>query len=108
MASIFGTNPFVKATPTPIVRVRRVAQLFVCDTEPSVPLDQCLVYSGLAKITEATDEELVAEIKLDGLLEKHNKKRIGWVNLAVKDHVQYLDKIEASALKVVVHTLATF
>ena len=107
MVSLFGTAPKT-------IAVRRVAQLFVCDPEPSVPLDQCLIYSGLAKITESTDEELVAEIgsadkqTLDVLLERHNKKRIGWVNLAVKDHVQYLDKINREELKIVVHTLATF
>jgi hypothetical protein len=110
MTAFFGTplGGLSAASASPLVRHRRIAQLFVCDADPRVPLELCMVYSGLAKITEATDEELVGEINLDSLLQTYNVKRIKVPDYTITDHASYLGEIKREELKIVVHTLAAF
>ena len=55
---------------------RRFIKVFIVDPEESVPLENCLLYSGKEQMTELTDEELFFEIPIKDLLDEHNKTRV--------------------------------
>lgn len=87
---------------------RRLVQVFIADPDENIPLDQCLLYSGEQKLTDATDQELFFEIDIKGILEKHNAKRTKLVNKKVKERVEHLEAAKVRDLKMVVVTVAQF
>lgn len=85
---------------------RRVIQVMIADTNQNVPLDQCLLYKGEEKLTDATDQELFFEIGIKELLDIHNAKRIKIVDKTIKDRTEYLEQAKVRDLKMVVVTVA--
>ncbi len=73
------------------VAQRRVVQVFISDTNLNVPLDDCLIYEGKQKLTDATDQELFFEVNIKELLDAHNEKRVKLVDKTIKDRTEYLE-----------------
>lgn len=87
---------------------RRLVQVFICDPDENIPLDDCLLYRRDQHLTDATDQELFFEIDIKGTLEKHNAKRVKLVNKKVKERVEHLEPAKVRDLKMVVVTVAEF
>ncbi len=87
---------------------RRIVQVFIADTDENVPLDQCLLYKGDQKLTDATDQELFFEIDIKSVIDKHNKSRAEMVNKIIKERVEYLEPVKIRDLKMTVVTIAEF
>jgi hypothetical protein len=85
---------------------RRVVQVFIADPNENIPLDDCLLYKGEEKLTDATDQELFFELDIKNLLEKHNLTRTKVVDKKVKDRTEYLEPAKVRDLKMVVVTVA--
>jgi hypothetical protein len=86
--------------------IRRVVQVFVADPNDNIPLDDCLLFKGEEKLTDATDQELFFELDIKDLLEKHNEKRVKVIDKKVKDRTEYLEPAKVRDLKMVVVTVA--
>lgn len=86
---------------------RRVVQVFVSDPDPKVPLENCLLYKGDVKVTDATDQELYFELDIRSLLEAHNKVRTAIMDKSVKDRAEYLEPAKIRDLKMSVVTITT-
>lgn len=86
--------------------IRRVVQVFVADPNDNIPLDDCLLFKGDEKLTDATDQELFFELDIKDLLEKHNEKRVKVIDKKVKDRTEYLEPAKVRDLKMVVVTVA--
>ena len=102
-SSSFSPNPM----PT-TASVRRYVQVFICDPNENVPLETCLLYKGEPKLTDLTDQELFFEIDIKSVLEKHNEKRVGYVDKSVKERTDHLDPARIRDLKMTVVTIAGF
>jgi hypothetical protein len=87
---------------------RRLVQVFIADTNESVPLAESLLYSGEQKLTDLTDQELFFEIEIKSLLDAHNVKRVTWADKTVKDRVQMLEPARIRDLRMVVVNVAQF
>lgn len=87
---------------------RRLVQVFIADPDENIPLDQCLIYSGEQKLTDATDQELFFEINMRDLLEKHNENRVKLINKKVKERTEYLEPVKIRELEMVVMTIVQF
>jgi hypothetical protein len=85
---------------------RRVVQVFIADPNDNIPLDDCLLFKGEEKLTDATDQELFFELDIKELLEKHNEKRVKVIDKKVKDRTEYLEPAKVRDLKMVVVTVA--
>jgi len=92
-----------KGLPMP---TRRVVQVFIADPNENIPLDDCLLFKGEEKLTDATDQELFFELDIKDLLEKHNAKRVKVIDKKVKDRTEYLEPAKVRDLKMVVVTVA--
>jgi hypothetical protein len=86
---------------------RRVVQVIIADANENVPLEDCLLYNGDEKLTDATDQELFFELDIKEMLATHNAKRVKLVDKKVKDRVEYLEPAKVRDLKMVVVTVAT-
>ncbi len=91
---------------TPVTR--RLVQVIIVDPNDNIPLDQCLLYNGTPKLTDATDQELFYEIEIKDLLAKHNETRIKVVDKKVKERTEHLEPAKIRDLKMVVVTIASF
>ncbi len=98
---------FEKETPMATV-TRRLVQVIIVDPNDNIPLDQCLLYNGSPKLTDATDQELFYEIEIKDLLAKHNETRIKVVDKKVKERTEHLEPAKIRDLKMVVVTIASF
>jgi hypothetical protein len=87
---------------------RRLVQVIIVDPNENIPLDQCLLYKGDPKLTDATDQELFFELDIKQLLSAHNENRIKAVDKKVKDRTEYLEAAKVRDLKMVVVNIATF
>ncbi len=87
---------------------RRLVQVIIVDPNDNIPLDQCLLYNGIPKLTDATDQELFYEIEIKDLLAKHNEKRVKIVDKKVKERTEHLEPAKIRDLKMVVVTIASF
>ena len=87
---------------------RRLVQVIIVDPNDNIPLDQCLLYHGEPKLTDATDQELFYEIEIKDLLSKHNEKRVNIVDKKVKERTELLEPAKIRDLKMVVVTIASF
>jgi hypothetical protein len=87
---------------------RRIVQVFIADTDENIPLDQCLLYKGDQKLTDATDQELFFEIDIKSVIEAHNAKRVTLVDKKVKNRVEHLEPVKIRDLKMTVVTVAEF
>lgn len=86
--------------------IRRVVQVFVADPNENLSLDDCLLFKGDEKLTDATDQELFFELDIKNMLEIHNAKRVKIVDKKVKDRTEYLEPAKVRDLKMVVVTVA--
>lgn len=91
-----------------MANTRRLVQIFICDPDDNVPLDQCLLYSGQAQLTDLTDQELYFEVDIRSLLAAHNEKRRTLRNKAVKERDEFLEPARVRDLKMTVVTIAQF
>lgn len=90
----------------PVMSIRRIVQVFIADPNENIPLEDCLLYKGEEKLTDATDQELFFELDIKAILEAHNKKRITFIDKKVKDRTEHLEPIKVRELKMVVVTVA--
>lgn len=95
-------------TEPPMAATRRLVKVVIVDPNENIPLDQCLLYSGEEKLTDATDQELFFEIDIKDILAKHNEKRGKIVDKKVKERVEYLEPAKIRDLKMVVVNVASF
>jgi hypothetical protein len=86
---------------------RRVVQVFVADPNENIPLDDCLLYKGPVKVTDATDQELFFELDIKEMLATHNIKRTMLLDKKVKDRTENLEPAKVRDLKMVVVTVAS-
>jgi hypothetical protein len=87
---------------------RRLVQVLIVDPNENVPLEQCLLYKGEPKMTDATDQELFFEIDIKDILAKHNEKRVQIVDRKVKERTEHLEPAKIRDLKMVVVNIAAF
>lgn len=88
---------------------RRLVQIYIADTDQSVPLKDCLIYSsGEPFVTDMTDQELYFDIELRSVLEAHNVKRVKLYDKSVTARNVNLEPARIRDLKMSVVTLATF
>ena len=87
---------------------RRLVQVLIVDPDERVPLDDCLLYRGEPKMTEATDQELFFEVDIKNLLAARNERRVKVVDKKVKERQEYLEPAKIRELKMVVVTIAAF
>lgn len=86
--------------------IRRVVQVFIADSNDNLSLDDCLLFKGDEKLTDATDQELFFELDIKDMLERHNAKRVKIIDKKVKDRTEYLEPAKVRDLKMVVVTVA--
>lgn len=86
---------------------RRIVQVFVADPNDNIAIDDCLLFKGEEKLTDATDQELFFELDIKDMLEKHNAKRVKIIDKKVKDRTEYLEPAKVRDLKMVVVTVAS-
>lgn len=90
---------------------RRLAKVFIVDTDENIPLDNAILYESEEKLTDATDQELFFEIDIQSLLKDHNE-----IRAKVKDkeaskeegETVYLEPIRIRDLKMIVTTSLEF
>lgn len=87
---------------------RRIVKVIIMDPNDNVPLEDCILYSGPEKMTDATDQELFFEVDIKGILNAHNAKRTKSVNKDFKERTVYLEPAKIRDLKMVVVNVATF
>lgn len=87
---------------------RRLVQVIIVDPNDNIPLDQCLLYKGDPKLTDATDQELFFELDIKDMLAKHNAERVKLFDKKVKDRVEHLEPAKVRDLKMVVVNIASF
>jgi len=87
---------------------RRLVQVVIVDPNENVPLDDCLIYDGKPKLTDATDQELFFEVDIKTLLDAHNEKRTKIVDRKVKERTEYLEPAKIRDLRMVVVEIAKF
>jgi hypothetical protein len=86
---------------------RRIVQVFVADPNDNIAIDDCLLFKGEEKLTDATDQELFFELDIKNMLEIHNAKRVKIIDKKVKDRTEYLEPAKVRDLKMVVVTVAS-
>lgn len=94
-----------KETP---MSARRLVKVVIVDPNENVPLEDCVLFSGDEKLTDATDQELFFEIDIKKVLEEHNAKRVKVLDKKVKERSEYLEPAKIRDLKMVVVNIATF
>lgn len=87
---------------------RRLVQVLIADPNENVPLEDCLLYKGDPKLTDATDTELYFELDVKSMLDAHNKKRVEFIDKKVKERTEKLEPARVRDLKMVVVTIAQF
>jgi len=87
---------------------RRLVQVFIADTHESVPLADCLLYSGPPRLTDLTDQELFFDVDIRAILEAHNAKRVKLIDKSVKDRTEHLEPARVRDLRMTVTTIASF
>lgn len=87
---------------------RRLVKVVIVDPNENIPLDQCVLYSGDEKVTDATDQELFFEIDIKDMLAKHNERRVKLVDKKVKERTEHLEPAKIRDLKMVVVNIAEF
>lgn len=87
---------------------RRLVKVVIIDPNDNVPLEDCVLYSGSEKLTDATDQELFFEIDIKGILDKHNEKRTTLIDKKVKERTEHLEPAKIRDLKMVVVNVASF
>jgi hypothetical protein len=87
---------------------RRIVQIFIADTDPNVPLDHALLYSGKEQFTDLTDQELFFELDMATILKKHNEYRVTLHDKSIKSKTVNLEPARIRDLKMTVVVIATF
>lgn len=87
---------------------RRLVKVMIVDPNESVPIEDCVLYMGDEKITEATDQELFFELDVKEMIENHNVKRVTFRDKRIKDKEVFLDPIKIRDLKMLVVAGASF
>lgn len=64
--------------------------------------------NGEQKLTDLTDQELFFELDIKSIMDKHNEKRVKFINKSVKERVERLDPVRIRDLKMTVVTIASF
>lgn len=98
-------NQFQKGNP---MAARRLVQVVIVDPNENISLEDCLLFKGEEKLTDATDQELFFELDIKDILEKHNSKRTKVIDKKVKDRTEYLEPAKIRDLKMVVVNVAAF
>ena len=92
----------------PNMGARRLVKVVIVDPNENVPLEDCVLYSGSEKLTDATDQELFFEIDIKRILDEHNAKRVKIIDKKVKERTENLEPAKIRDLKMVVVNVATF
>jgi hypothetical protein len=92
----------------PDMATRRFVKVLIVDPDPNVPLDDCLLYCGDEKMTDATDQELFFEIDILQILEAHNARRTKVIDKKVKGRTEYLEPARIRDLRMQIVEVAKF
>lgn len=87
---------------------RRLVKVIIIDPNENVPLEDCVLYSGDEKMTDATDQELFFEVDIKKILDEHNAKRVKLLDKKVKERTEHLEPAKIRELKMVVVNIAAF
>jgi hypothetical protein len=90
------------------MNTRRLVKVIIVDPNDNVPLEDCVLYSGDEKMTDATDQELFFEIDIKSILDAHNAKRVKLIDKKVKERTENLEPAKIRDLKMVVVNVAAF
>lgn len=86
----------------------RLVKIFVVDPDPNVPLESRLLYQSDERLTDSTDEELLYEVDLRSILDRHNEARKTTRDKSVKSKEVFLEPIRIRDLRMTVVTFAEF
>lgn len=84
----------------------RIVQVFIADSDESLPLESRLIYKGDQLFTDMSDQDLFFDVDLKPLLVKHNELRAKTLNQNEED--TFLKPVRVSELKMVVSVIAEF
>lgn len=90
---------------------RRIAQIFIADADPDVPMNEALLYRSEPAFTDLTDQELYFEAGIPEKLKAHNEKRVKWLDREATKRAGkdiFLEPIKVRDLRMVVVTIAQF
>ena len=91
--------------------MRRIAQVFIADTNDNIALDKGLLYQGEPTFTDLTDEELFFELDMKTILEAHNAVRVATLDKKASKtsgRDVYLEPARIRDLNMVVLDIAVF
>lgn len=91
--------------------MRRIAQVFIADTNENIALDKGLLYQGEPTFTDLTDEELFFELDMKSMLEVHNAVRVATLDKRASKtsgRDVYLEPARIRDLNMVVLDIAVF
>lgn len=111
LAAYIGIHPPITQSKPMPEQTRRIAQVFIADPHPDVPLTEALLYQTEPKFTDASDQELYFESPVMEKLKAHNEKRIKWLDKEATKRAGkdvFLDPIKVRDLRMVVVTIASF
>ena len=86
----------------------RIVKIYVVDTDEAVPLDSRLLYQNGPFMTDSDDQELLYELDIKELLNKHNDKRSLIQKKNEKGDTVWLEPIRIRDLTMTVVTEASF
>lgn len=91
--------------------MRRIAQVFIADTNENIALDKGLLFQGEPTFTDLTDEELFFELDMKSMLEVHNAVRLATLDKRASKtsgRDVYLEPARIRDLNMVVLDIAVF
>lgn len=91
--------------------MRRIAQVFIADTNENIALDKGLLYQGEPTFTDLTDEEMFFELDMKSMLEVHNAVRVATLDKRASKtsgRDVYLEPARIRDLNMVVLDIAVF
>ena len=59
---------------------KRLVRVIIIDMDEDVPLEHSILHMGEEMLTDLNNQEMFFELDMKGMLAKHNKKRITFVD----------------------------
>lgn len=104
-------QPLLFGKPGDKMPASRIVKVYVADINDNIPLANRILYTGMEKLTDSTDQELFFEVPMSELLAIHNATRAVTVDKAQSAKFGrdiFLEPAKIRDLKMVVVEVATF